>query len=95
MPSNVLYSNKSFVKKLLILCAAFFMSLGKFGAQMTEDEYTQKLLKFHESYNLYFRKYFGCPTEAIRPEDCFPQRGVRDWDLEKKVVKAAKLWKDE
>ena len=74
--------------KLLI---AVLLSAGNFGAQ-DRDEYGQKLLEFHEVYDPYFRKYFGCPDHAKDPAECKPGLGVRDYRLEMKVVDKARMF---
>lgn len=71
------------------------MSLGKFGAQVREkpvDSYGEKLIQFHQVYDPYFRKYFGCPEHGTDISECKPEQGVRDWKLEEELIKKAEIF---
>ncbi len=48
------------------------------------------LLTFHNHYNLYFRRHFGCPSEAKTTEDCRPENGFVDAAEFKAAREAAK-----
>lgn len=50
----------------------------------------EALTRFHDHYGIFFRKYFGCPPEALKPEECLPGQGIVDLRELKASCEAAK-----
>ncbi len=59
------------------------------------DDFGGKLLEFHQVYNSFFRKYFGCPDTATDVEDCIQSKGILDYKLLNQVRRKAEMFKQE
>lgn len=61
------------------------------------DEFREKLVKFHQEYDVFLRKYVGCPTrekQALQDRfiavECDALKGVVDQAAYQKAREAAK-----
>tara|TARA_R110000868_G_scaffold4119_14_gene25051 strand:+ start:5037 stop:5276 length:240 start_codon:yes stop_codon:yes gene_type:complete len=75
------------MKKLILLI--FISSL--FANSPTIDELRENIFVFEKHYDVFFRKFYGCPSEGQLSNDvCKPGRGVVDYVAFDKAGKAAK-----
>lgn len=80
------------MKRLIIVLIALGLS-----AAPIQDEFRDRLVKFHQSYDVFLRKYVGCPArekQAIRDQfiavECDPLKGELDQAAWSKAREAAK-----
>ena len=70
---------------LLCLLASFC------GSQ--DDSWGRDMVKFNNIFAPYFKKYWGCSSLAMDVSQCKgPELGIRDYVLEKEMVKAWEKW---
>jgi len=71
--------------KVLVL---FFLSVSIISPQ-SNQEITLNLADFHQHYQKFFRKYFGCRPEALQIEECNTTMGELDYTEFKAMRKSA------
>jgi hypothetical protein len=60
---------------LVVLCLMISgCAVRKTPAEISPD----RVIRFHENWQQFFRTYFGCPPYALRVEECEPTRGMID-----------------
>ncbi len=50
-----------------------------FSAEAPNRDFLEKLARFHDHYQKFFRAYLGCPKDAAHIEDCKPDLGTFDF----------------
>jgi len=59
--------------------AAILLVIGlAVAASTSEDAFSRRAADFNVEWNLFYRKYLGCPKGAREVEECRPQLGVLD-----------------
>lgn len=54
------------------------------------DDFPEKVVRFHDHWNRFFRAYLGCPKGATDAQQCNPKLGTFDYDEFNKAAKEAR-----
>lgn len=76
------------MKRRRFLSLFTFLTPGVTVQGQETDVWGKHLIEFNITFAEYFRKYFGCPPDAVDAAQCKgPGLGRRDWELEKEMEK--------